>query len=143
MQFWDTSTLLKLYVAEPDSSQFVAHADPAGIAASELCRCELLRALARKESEGFVSPNGAEAIFNRFLSHVSARRIRLWPLDSHVENRFQRIVLHLHRQSPPLVIRTFDAIHLATALEHGATEFVVTDKRLRDAATAVNLTVYP
>jgi predicted nucleic acid-binding protein len=44
------------------------------------------------------------------------------------------------RVDPPL-LRTLDAIHLASALEVGADEMIVYDRRLADAARANGLTV--
>ena len=51
MQYWDTCTLLKLYVPEPDSAQFAAHVHAPLIFTSELAHWELLRAIVRKEME--------------------------------------------------------------------------------------------
>ena len=42
-----------------------------------------------------------------------------------------------------LFIRTFDAIHLASARVAGETEIVATDKRLRDAAGLIGFTIFP
>jgi hypothetical protein len=39
MHYWDTSTLAKLYVSEPDSAQFVAHLRATGpVTTSDLAR---------------------------------------------------------------------------------------------------------
>jgi hypothetical protein len=44
MHYWDTSTLVKLYVSESDSPLFVAHLAATGPAtSSELARWELFR----------------------------------------------------------------------------------------------------
>ena len=44
---------------------------------------------------------------------------------------------------PPLFIRTLDAMHHATAIIAGETELVTTDKRLREAASLLGLTLFP
>ena len=142
MQYWDTSTLLKLYVPESDSTQFAARL--AGqIYTSELARWELLRAMARKEIEQAIAPLAAETTFNRFLSDVSLGRVILLPVTPEVEARFRSLVLQLHRRTPAVVIRTFDAIHIASADLLAATEVVTTDPRMRAGATAIGLKLYP
>jgi predicted nucleic acid-binding protein len=48
-----------------------------------------------------------------------------------------------YRNSPPLAVRTLDAIHLASARVSGEKEIVVTDKRLREAAVLLGFSVFP
>ena len=56
---------------------------------------------------------------------------------------FSQIIEICYRRTPPLFIRTFDAIHLASARVAGETEIVATDKRLRDAAGQLGFTLFP
>ena len=61
MQYWDTSTLAKLYVSESDSAQFAAYLAATGpVTTSELARWELFRVLARKEAESMLPTGAAE-----------------------------------------------------------------------------------
>jgi hypothetical protein len=143
MQYWDTSTLLKLYVPEIDSAQFAAHVPNATIYSSELARWELLRAITRKEMELAIPPLSAETVFAMFRSDVNAGRVVLHPVDGAVETQFRTLVLTLHRQQPPTFIRTFDAIHLATAMLLSATEVATADVQMRNAAIAIGLKVFP
>jgi hypothetical protein len=99
--------------------------------------------LARKESEGLLSPGGAEIIFSKFLSDVGAGTVALIPMGPPVEDRFRQLVLRLQRLSPPVATRTLDGIHLATADLHNAAEVVATDTNLRKCAVALGLQVYP
>lgn len=46
-------------------------------------------------------------------------------------------------QTPPLPLRTLDAIHLASARVSGEMEIVATDKRLRDAAKLLGFSLFP
>src|SRR6266404_870481 len=109
MHYWDTSALVKLYVSEADSAQFVAHLAAEGrLMSSELARWELFRVLARKEAEGLIPAGAAEVIFTKFLADIAGGKVQLAPMDSTVETRFQQLVLRLHRLSPPLVVRTLD-----------------------------------
>jgi predicted nucleic acid-binding protein len=143
MQYWDTSTLLKLYVPEPDSIRFVAHLGDPSVCSSALARWELLRAMARKEMEGAIPANSAEIAFDRFLEDVNDGRVVLLPINAAVETRFRAMVLRLHRLQQPVIIRTVDAIHLATADLVPASEIVTTDAHLRAGATELGLNVFP
>ena len=102
MRYWDTSTLAKFYVSEPDTSLFEAHLDATGPAVtSTLTRWELFRVAARKEAAGFIAAGTTEAIFARFLADVESAKVTLIPLDQAVEDRFRAVVLKLHRLNPP------------------------------------------
>jgi predicted nucleic acid-binding protein len=144
MQYWDTSTLAKLYVSEPDSGQFAAYLAATGpITTSELARWELFRVLARKTAGGLLPNGAAEVIFGRFLGDVAIGKVGLVPIDPLVETRFQQLVLRLHRLNPPLLVRTLDGIHIATADYHGADALVATDTNMRKCAAAIGLKLYP
>jgi predicted nucleic acid-binding protein len=144
MHYWDTSALVKLYVTEPDSAQFAAHSTLTPLLiCSELSRWEFFRVLVRKETEGMIPRDGTQTIYSKFLSDVSAGEIRLTPMDRALESRFQQVVSRLHSLTPPLLVRTFDGIHIANADLHGATEFVATDTNLRKCAAAIGLNVFP
>ena len=144
MHYWDTSTLAKLYVAEPDSAQFSAHWTQTGvITSSALARWELFCVLARKEADGLIPSGAAEIIFNEFLADVDDGAVVLIPMQEAEEDRFRNLVLRLSRSKPPLFTRTLDGIHVATADLHGATEFVCTDLNMRKCAVAIGLSVYP
>jgi predicted nucleic acid-binding protein len=144
MHYWDTSTLAKLYVAEPDSLQFSNHwSNTGGIATSDLARWELFCVLARKESDGLIPSGTAEIIFGEFLADVASGAIVLLPMNDNVEVRFRNLVLRNYRSKPPLFTRTLDGMHVATADLHGAAEFVCTDANLRKCAAAIGLKLFP
>ena len=144
MHYWDTSTLAKLYVTEPDSAQFVAQLQTTGpVTTSNLARWELFRVLARKESEGVISLGAAGIIFSKFVSDAGSGTVALIPMGSGVEDRFRQLGLRLQRLSPPLATRTLDGIHLATAELHNAAEVIATDANLRKCAVALGHLVYP
>lgn len=143
MQYWDTSTLLKLFVPEADSAPFAAHLSQSAICISQIGQAEMLRAIARKEAEGVIPAMSAETAFSKYLADVSAGRIVVLPLDSRVELHFRSLVLQLHRRQPPIVVRTLDAIHLATAHLLPADEVVTLDGHMRAGAAALGLKVFP
>jgi hypothetical protein len=99
--------------------------------------------LARKEAGGLLPTGAAEVVFGRFLADVAAGKVGLAPLDSVLEARFQQLVLRLHRLNPPLVVRTLDGIHIATADLRGADALVATDTSMRKCAAAIGLKLYP
>src|SRR5208283_5026864 len=138
MHYWDTSTLAKLYVAESDSPQFSARWSQTGvITTSSLARWELFCVLARKEADGLIPSGAAEIIFDEFLTDVGSGAVVLVPMYEAEEDQFRNLVLRLYRSKPPLFTRTLDGIHIATAVLHGATEFVSTDLNMRKCAAAI------
>jgi hypothetical protein len=99
--------------------------------------------LARKEVDGLIPTGAAEVVFAKFLMDAATGRIKLLPIDPGLEEKFRRLVLRLHRLNPALLVRTLDAIHIATVEAQGASEFVATDVNMRKCATAVGLKLYP
>jgi len=77
------------------------------------------------------------------LNDLGAGEWRLIEAGGQVEAEFNRIADTCHGRTPPLFVRTFDAIHLASARVAGETEIVATDKRLREAAGFFGFTLFP
>jgi predicted nucleic acid-binding protein len=144
MSYWDTSALGKLYLPEPDSADFAQKAavDPA-IATTRLALYEMRRVAFRKESEGFIWVGTAESVLAQVNQDVATGQIRIVEMDARVETEFNGIMATCYRHSPPLPIRTLDALHLASARSDNQIELVATDKRLRDAAKLLGLSLFP
>jgi predicted nucleic acid-binding protein len=123
--YMDTSALVKLVVAEPESQalqHFLGERDEDSLFSAALARTELIRA---------VAPNGPEAI-------AKARNL-LQGLDIVVLTR------HLLDDAGtllPLQLRSLDAIHLVAAQRAGDTlQAVVTyDFRMLSAAADLGIT---
>jgi predicted nucleic acid-binding protein len=64
-------------------------------------------------------------------------------MDARVEAALNTIMATCYRRTPPLPLRTLDAIHLAAAHVAGETEIVVTDIRLREAANLLGFSLFP
>jgi predicted nucleic acid-binding protein len=144
MSYWDTSCLVKLYTPEQDSSVFRTYAGQSTpIVSSEIARFELWTTLRRKESENLLASGEAALIMRVFEADVGNGDLHLIPVDPLMTAAFQSAVESCFGFSPPLFIRTLDAIHLATAKSSGNAEIVATDIRLRAAALALGFTVYP
>ncbi len=144
MSYWDTSALAKLYLPELDSPVFEQKA--AGAAPCQIARLaiyEMRRVAFRKESEGLIQSGTAETILNELEQDIAAGDIQVVELDTALESEFKTVMATCYRNSPPLLVRTFDAIHVAAARTAGETEVVATDKRLRVAAKLVGLSLFP
>ena len=144
MAYWDTSCLLKLYAAEPDSVALQSHllAETTTVT-SMITRFELWGALRRKESLGDLRRSAARTALAAYDADVASRLIQIAPLDTMVLAKFELTIEQCYSRSIPIALRTLDAIHVATALISGETEVVATDSRLREAARFLGLNVYP
>lgn len=144
MSYWDASTLGKLYVPEPDSTDFEkkAASEPV-IFTARLALYEMRRVAFRKEIAGLIPAGTAEAVLAQVEQDITAGDIRLVELDSRVEAEFNGLMATCYRRTPLLPLRTFDALHLASARVSGETEIVATDKRLRDAAKLLGFSLFP
>src|SRR5207253_2206809 len=107
---------------EPESEVLRAHVARArrGLASSAIARVELTRAVRLR------NPAGGKSLHELFddLTFVAVDETLLMAAAKFAD-------AHL---------RTIDAIHLASALEIGATEMLVYDRRLAEAAEAVGIT---
>ena len=126
MIYLDTSAAAKLVQAEAESaalSAFLAERRALPLVSSVLIYPELLRAVSRHRPE----------LAGRAIALL--QRMATVPLAD-------AIVISAATIGSP-VLRTLDALHLATAatIEPGLDAFVTYDRRLADAATSVGLTV--
>ena len=145
MAYWDTSALLKLYIDEPDSSEFweLLRLPRNGVWTSTIARTEMFCALQRKQRLGELQAGGAAAVYQRFFKDVEKGRIALIGLTEDVHREAERVGAVLSDKKPPLRVRSLDLIHLASALAAKSRELVATDVRLRDVATVAGLRVLP
>jgi predicted nucleic acid-binding protein len=140
----DTSALGKLYLPEPDSADFAEKAavDPA-IATTRLALYEMRCVAFRKESEGLIQASTAESVLTQVIQDIAAGQIRIVEIDARVEAEFNGLMATCYRHTPPLPIRTLDALPLASARTDNQIELVATDKRMRDAAKLLGLSLFP
>ncbi len=144
MAFWDTSALLKLYLAEADSALFESLA----LASSELVTAfigkhESRTAFRRKEAQGMIPAGEADVCWQRFCRDIQTGRIRVIPESPQLELTFGRILDQCLSPAPPVFIRTNDALHLAAAKVAGETEFVTADARQAATAAVIGLKLKP
>jgi predicted nucleic acid-binding protein len=144
MSYWDTSTLSKLYLPEADSPAFAQKAASAAVVVTaKLALLEMRRVAFRKESDGLIPTNTAEVVLSQLDQDIAAGQIQVVVAGTQTEAEFNAIMARCYRHAPPIPIRTFDAIHLATARVAGETELVATDKRMRDAAKLLGFSLFP
>ena len=124
MIYLDSSALLKLLFQEAESDdleQWLSARQPAGLVSSEIAKLEVIRA-SRRLDPGVVA--AARALVSQ---------LDLIPLNG-------ALLTESAEAGEPL-LRTLDAIHLASALaiRQELTAFVVYDDRLYEAAEAAGL----
>src|SRR5947209_7121100 len=105
MRYWDTSTLLKLYVTESNSGRFRAHASATGpLLTSNVARWELFVTLQRKEAAGDLYPGTAQSFYSQFEMDIASGRLVVLDADARQLPAFQSLVRKLYRQQPPILI---------------------------------------
>jgi predicted nucleic acid-binding protein len=144
MRFWDSSALVKLYVREPDSKEFKRLAgDPEVPLISSFTIHEVYSAFWRKELSGALEQGAAEILFQTVLRQIEAEDFKVIVYDSRMKNRAIGVVRHCYSAPKPVMIRTLDALQIASALEGGASEIVSADSRMRDGGILFGLRLLP
>lgn len=138
MIYFDGCYVAKFYLAEPDSPQVTAAAITAGGVGSCLHgRLEVMSVFHRKLREGIMDRSGYDLVRNQF-ERDNANGLWTWfPLSfPSVEQACSRFgTLPSTR-----FLRAGDALHLATAVEHGFSEIYTSDRHLLAAAPYFGLT---
>jgi predicted nucleic acid-binding protein len=144
MSYWDTSALVKLYATEPDSAQFQGLTAPGvPLVVARIARYEAHAAFRRREAEGSLPPGETVVLLQDISADISAGKIIVQADDAEVEKRFGEVMEQCHSQTPPVFIRTNDALHIASAVVAGEKEFITADGRQRAAAVLMGLAVLP
>ena len=124
LTYLDSSAIVKLAVAEPESRALRRHlARRRSLVSSALARTEVARAL---------MPSGPEAVAR---GELVLRRIQLLRINDRVLSEAGRMT--------PAELRSLDAIHLASARQLGlpVRQIVTYDERMANAAKACGWTV--
>lgn len=135
--YLDASALVKLFVQEAESDSLnEALLGARGVILSDLALTEMASALGRRAREGILTRLQASRLHREALKlTTSCRHVELTPP---VHRRAEKLLL-----SAPMPIRALDALHIATALEAGATTMVSFDQNLREVAAWQGLFVAP
>jgi len=104
---------------------------------------EVLCAQLRKEQARDLKPGGARALWRRFRADCAAGQIQLIPYGADTTAEAERIAGLAFAHSTPVMIRSLDLIHIASASIAKATILVATDQRLRAVASLLSLRLAP
>lgn len=144
MSYWDTSALVKLWVAEVDSAQFQQIAQGAErILTASIARFEARVVFRRREAEGALPAGEAAALSREMDEDIAGSRIGVQSVDAAVEREFWNLLDKCFSERPPVFVRTNDVLHIASALVAGETQFVTADSRQRAAAALLGFTILP
>ena len=138
MKYFDTAFIIKLYLKEAGSEAVMQAANASGgLASSSLAFSEFHGALHRNFREGSLDRREFEAALNHFSTDVELDMWQWLPVTMSIHQR----VSTMYRKLPKSVLlRTADAIHLATAVEHGFSQIYSNDRHLLAAAPHFGLT---
>ncbi len=138
--YCDTSALLKLYVLEPDSDDFNRTVEGRDdLVVSDLVITEVASALSRRLRQGAVTHERIRRVLHDIVGRCNDGVYRRVELTRDVHRRAEHFLLNL----TAIPLRAGDALHLALATWARATSLASFDARLRAAARAVGLTLYP
>jgi predicted nucleic acid-binding protein len=136
--YYDANYLLKLQINEHGSKEVRNHASTVlEVHTAMHCRAEFVSAAFRKVREGTATSTDFERLVRQLNSDIDATTIVLLPLTDAVLDQVEAVFA-----SAPATtyLRAADALHLATAAEHGFTEIYSNDKHLLAAAPLFGLT---
>jgi len=134
--YWDTSALLKLYAPEPDSGDYLRLLvqQTEDLAISFLHHVELYFALCGKELRGEISAGSAKRLFHLFEQHAATRRYYIIPWGDDVALESRQMLDASLSAAPPVMLRSFDGLHLGALRAAKIPSVVTADLRMRDAA---------
>jgi predicted nucleic acid-binding protein len=139
--YWDTSCVLALYVPEEISSQAanLASIEKGPIHSSAILEFEMTFAVQAKEVRGEIPRGSSGRVLSQFQTDLQQGRFLLVPLGIDIKACTKDIAARTLKAEPPVFLRTLDGIHIATALELGASELITADKKMADAATLLGI----
>lgn len=137
MIYFDSVYIAKFYLTEPDSARVKSLAEAEGrVCCSTIGRVEVAQVFHRKLREGQANRAEARALFDQFDADCASE---LWSWLPLTEGLIVAAAAAFRRLSPKLALRTADAMHLASANEHGLKAVYTNDVRMLAAAGAFKL----
>jgi len=139
----DSSLIVALYLAEADSARADAAcaAMPPPVRLTDWHRVEIANAFQRAVKNGRITAAQASQLWQDFNADIAAGRFEIATLDHAAV--LSRTLALTQKHTATTGTRSLDLIHIATALELGATDFLSLDHRQRQAANAEGLRVMP
>jgi predicted nucleic acid-binding protein len=139
--YLDTAIVVKLLVAEPDSSFYARLVDgQEDVWSSEVVLTEAFAALLRKERERAIAERNRESAWEQLCRYVGEGSLRLVPLTRRLLERANGLLEACH---PHVPLRSLDAVHLASFDECRSPPLVTNDRILRRAAARLRFKLAP
>jgi predicted nucleic acid-binding protein len=138
----DRSALVKLYLPETDSLTFenlALHANR--IVTANVAKFEAHTVFRRCEAESSLISGKAKILYQELIANMSTGEIDVIEDMTDIEREYGGVLEACFSRSPPIFVRTLDALHLAAASVAGETEFVTADIRQKAAALALGFQV--
>jgi len=131
--FLDSSALVKRYINEPGTDRVNELCSLAGdVAVCILCVAEVISASNRLLRERTITRPQYRRIKKEFFSDIG---------ETTVIDLTNAVLNHSIRCMEKSPVRSLDALHIAAAVEYGCDIFVTGDRRQKDAAASMKLTV--
>ena len=139
----DSSLIVALYLAEVDSARADAAcaAVPPPILLTDWHRVEIANTFQRAVKNGRITSTQAAQLWQDFTDDVTVGRFEIVAID-HAAVLTRTLTL-TQKHTATTGTRSLDLIHIASALELGATDFLSFDHRQRQAASAEGLNIAP
>ncbi len=135
--YLDTSVAVAIYAHEPDSAALEAILrDGDGFFSSELLRGEIAGALFAKEKNKVISTKVRADIMAKLEEHLAEGTVQLIPLHNLLVVEAMELMAQVY---PDVLLRTLDAVHLATCLSVDAGPLFTRDKRMLAAARKLGI----
>jgi predicted nucleic acid-binding protein len=138
--YLDSAIIVKLLVAEPDSTFFQNALVGEFLWTSELSITEVASALVSKERQNLITDSMRRAALNLFDARVASGQMLILPIDNKIFTRARFLLETCH---PDVALRSLDAIHLAACNQATAFPLCATDSRMRAAATKLLIPIFP
>jgi predicted nucleic acid-binding protein len=136
--YYDANYLVKLQINEGGSTEVQLHATTVSeIYTAQHSRAEFASAAFRKIREGVATAGDFQRLTAQLKSDIATGTIVLLPLTEAI---IDRVETTFATAPATTYLRAADALHLATAAEHGFTEIHSNDKHLLAAAPLFGLT---
>lgn len=138
--YLDSCIIVKLLVPESDTDFFHEALVGQALSSSELASTEVFSTLLAKERNKLISARQRTAAWRVFNERVREKQILLHPINGVVLKKAQHVLERCH---PAVPLRTLDAIHTAACDLSQDFPLCTTDRRMRDAAGALGIPVFP
>ena len=139
--YLDSAILVKLVVRETDSLFYAEQTiGQTNVWSSQLALTECCSALFRKQREGAISEKTRMTAWQKLEGYFIDGMLNLVPVDLSVLRQANRI---LSRCQPTILLRSLDAIHLASCEAADAFPLFTADRLMRNAAEHLRFPLGP